>query len=70
MTQITVALGVVLYLRTGQLFIILATMENMKEEFFFLAVRISLTENGGNFRGSRIKENRDSVLRRKFDSRI
>lgn len=70
MTQIIVALGVVLCLRTGQLFIILATMKNMKEEFFFLAVRISLTKNGGNFRGSRIKENRDSVLRRKFDSWI
>lgn len=35
MTQIIVALGVVLYLRTGQLFILLATMKNMKEEFFF-----------------------------------
>ena len=35
MTQIIVALGVVLYLRTGQLFIFLATMKNMKEEFFF-----------------------------------
>ena len=68
MTQIIVALRVVLYLRTGQLFIILATMKNVKEKF--LAVRISLTENGGNFRGSRIKENRDSVLRRKFDSWI
>lgn len=62
MTQIIVALGVVLYLRTGQLFILLATMKNMKEEFFFPAVRISLTENGGNSGGSRIIVNRDSVL--------